>query len=116
MKELEKMGRVARQHYDDAPHETFLVLDATTGQNALQQARVFKEAITITGLILTKLDGTAKGGAALSIINALQIPIRFLGIGEKATDLVPFEPHDFARALIGDIETDNHNETTLSEP
>lgn len=101
MKELEKMGRVARQHFDEAPHETFLVLDATTGQNALQQAKVFRDALPLTGLILTKLDGSARGGAVLTIVENLKIPIRFLGTGEKPEDLVVFNAEDFARALIG---------------
>ena len=102
MKELEKMGRVARRHLEDAPHETFLVLDATTGQNAVQQARVFREAVPVTGLILTKLDGTAKGGSVISIVDHLRLPVRYLGVGETPDDLLPFDPREFARALVGD--------------
>lgn len=104
MRELEKLTRIARQQVEGAPHETFLVLDATMGQNALQQARVFREATPLTGLILTKLDGTAKGGAVLSIVDQLRVPVRFLGVGEKATDLVPFSPREFAQALVGSPE------------
>ncbi|MCS7313132.1 MAG: signal recognition particle-docking protein FtsY [Acidobacteria bacterium] len=104
MRELEKLNRIARQQVEGAPHETFLVLDATMGQNALQQARVFREATPLTGLILTKLDGTAKGGAVLSIVDQLKVPVRFLGVGEKATDLVPFSPREFAQALVGSPE------------
>ncbi len=104
MRELEKLTRIARQQVEGAPHETFLVLDATTGQNALPQARVFQEATPLTGLILTKLDGTAKGGAVLSIVDELKVPVRFLGIGERLTDLIAFSPREFAQALVGSPE------------
>jgi fused signal recognition particle receptor len=104
MRELEKLTRIARQQVEGAPHETFLVLDATMGQNALQQARIFREVTPLTGIILTKLDGTAKGGAVLSIVDQLKLPVRFLGVGEQLADLVPFSPREFAQALIGSPE------------
>ena len=83
----------------EAPHEVWLVLDATTGQNAISQARIFNEAIGITGIILTKLDGTAKGGIVVGIAHQLGIPIRYIGIGEKIDDLRPFEPEAFVKAM-----------------
>ncbi len=99
MEELKKIKRVASRKIEGAPHEVFLVLDATTGQNALSQAKLFHEAVNVTGLILTKLDGTAKGGIAVSITNQLKIPIRFIGIGEGIDDLKPFEPREFISAI-----------------
>ncbi len=99
MQELAKIARVISKENPDAPHEVLLVLDATTGQNALQQARIFKEVIQITGLVLTKLDGTAKGGIAIAIAAELGVPIRYLGVGESVEDLEPFEAHDFVNAL-----------------
>ena len=99
MNELAKINRVVEREYPEARKETFLVLDATTGQNALQQARVFKEAANITGLILTKLDGTAKGGMIIAIKNELKIPVRFIGVGERQEDLKPFAAREFAEAL-----------------
>jgi fused signal recognition particle receptor len=84
----------------DAPHETLLTVDATTGQNGLRQARLFSEAVEVSGLVLTKLDGTAKGGIALAIANELGIPVKLIGVGEKLEDLRPFEPSEFARALV----------------
>ncbi len=104
MKELEKMARVAQRQVEQAPHEIFLVLDATIGKNALNQARVFKEATNLTGIILTKLDGTAKGGAVFSIVEELQIPVRYIGVGERIDDILTFDPHEFARTLIGSPE------------
>jgi fused signal recognition particle receptor len=102
MAELEKMSRVMQKIIPDAPHETFLVLDATTGQNALNQAKEFSKVAPLTGLILTKLDGTAKGGVVIALQNEMPIPVRFIGVGEKIDDLQPFEPFQFAKALFGD--------------
>ncbi len=99
MEELQKVGRVCDKALPGAPHETWLVLDATTGQNAIQQAQLFKEAMAITGIVLTKLDGTAKGGVILGISDALKVPVRFIGIGEQIDDLRPFDPHAFVSAL-----------------
>jgi fused signal recognition particle receptor len=99
MEELKKIQRVVSRRIPGAPHEVLLVLDATTGQNGLQQARIFTEALTVTGITLTKLDGTAKGGMAISIQRELGIPIKFVGVGEKLEDLQPFNPKDFASAL-----------------
>ncbi|HRS90745.1 MAG TPA: signal recognition particle-docking protein FtsY [Candidatus Marinimicrobia bacterium] len=100
MEELAKVKRVIGKVIPDAPHEVWLVLDATVGQNGILQAREFQKAIGITGLILTKLDGTAKGGIALAIHRELNIPIRFLGVGEKLTDLVEFDPNQYIRDLL----------------
>ncbi len=99
MAELEKIDRVIARENAEAHKEVFLVLDATTGQNALQQAKLFKEAAEITGIILTKLDGTAKGGIVIAIKNELKIPVRFIGVGEGIDDLRPFNAEEFARAL-----------------
>jgi len=99
MEELQKMGRTIAKHSDGGPHETLLVLDATTGQNAIVQATIFKEAMNVSGLVLTKLDGTAKGGVVLGICNELQLPVRFIGIGEQKEDLRVFEPEAFVDAL-----------------
>ena len=99
MAELEKMRRTARRVVDDAPHEVWLVLDATTGQNGLEQARKFTESAGVTGLILTKLDGTAKGGIVVAITRELNVPIRYIGVGEQAEDLLPFEPEKFISSL-----------------
>jgi fused signal recognition particle receptor len=99
MGELEKIRRVIAQRLEGAPHETLLVIDATTGQNGLQQARVFSQITPLTGIVLTKLDGTAKGGIALAIRHELGLPIKLIGVGEKLEDLRPFDPDDFARAL-----------------
>ena len=103
MAELEKIRRVMKKALPDAPHETFLVLDSTNGQNAIAQAATFKQAMDITGIVLTKLDGTAKGGVILGICDELQVPVRFIGIGEKVADLRPFVAHEFVTAL---YETD----------
>src|SRR5262249_33935930 len=91
--------RVISGKLDGAPHETLLVIDATTGQNGLQQARLFSQAAPVSGVILTKLDGTAKGGIAIAIAHELGIPIKLIGIGETLEDLRPFDADDFARAL-----------------
>ena len=99
IEELKKIRRVIAREQGDAPHETLLVLDATTGQNGLQQARVFKEATDITGIVLTKLDGTAKGGVIISIQQELSVPVRYIGVGEEIDDLQPFEPGRFVQAL-----------------
>ena len=99
IEELKKIRRVIAREQGDAPHETLLVLDATTGQNGLQQARVFKEATDISGIVLTKLDGTAKGGVIISIQEELGVPVRYIGVGEEVEDLQPFDPAGFVQAL-----------------
>lgn len=99
MAELEKMRRTAARVIPGAPHEVLLVLDATTGQNGLEQARKFTETSGVTGIILTKLDGTAKGGVVVAIARELDLPIRFVGVGEKADDLLPFDPETFVESL-----------------
>jgi fused signal recognition particle receptor len=99
IEELKKIRRVISKEQPDAPHETLLVLDATTGQNGLQQARIFKEATDINGIVLTKLDGTAKGGVIISIQEELGVPVRYIGVGEEIEDLQPFDPTEFVRAL-----------------
>jgi fused signal recognition particle receptor len=99
MKELEKIGRVMKKLKDDTPNDVFLVLDATTGQNALQQAKEFMKVAPVTGIILTKLDGTAKGGAVLAIADALKIPVRFIGVGERIDDLQVFDPMAYVEAM-----------------
>ncbi len=99
MEELRKIAKVIDREYPEAHIETFLVLDATTGQNALQQAKLFKEVADITGLVLTKLDGTAKGGIVLAIKHDMNIPVRYIGVGEQINDLQPFNSKEFAKAL-----------------
>ena len=99
MSELEKMTRIAKREVPGAPHEVLLVLDATTGQNGLIQAKEFTKSAGVTGLVLTKLDGTAKGGVVTAIAKELKIPIRFVGVGEKMDDLVEFSPEDFVESL-----------------
>jgi fused signal recognition particle receptor len=101
MQELTKVRRVIEGRLPSAPHETLLVVDATTGQNGLQQARLFGEAVGVTGVALTKLDGSAKGGIAVAIAHELGLPVKLIGVGEKLEDLQPFDPVDFARALVG---------------
>jgi fused signal recognition particle receptor len=100
MEELAKVRRVIASKLEGAPHETLLVVDATTGQNGVQQARLFGEAVGVTGVALTKLDGSAKGGVALPIAYELGLPVKLIGIGEHLEDLRPFDPRDFARALV----------------
>lgn len=100
MSELEKINRVIQSGYPDAQKETLLVLDATTGQNAIAQAQVFAQAVPITGIILTKLDGTAKGGVVCAVKEMVGVPVRFIGVGEGIDDLQPFNSLDFARAII----------------
>jgi fused signal recognition particle receptor len=102
MKELEKVARVLKKKREDAPHEVLLVLDATTGQNGLVQAQEFTRAIPVTGLVLTKIDGTAKGGILLSIARTLKVPIRFVGFGESLDDIALFDAEQFAAGLLGD--------------
>jgi fused signal recognition particle receptor len=100
MAELTKVRRVIAKQLPDAPHETLLTVDATTGQNGLRQAKLFSEAVDVDGIVLTKLDGTAKGGIALAIASELKIPVKLIGIGEALEDLRPFDPDDFARAML----------------
>jgi fused signal recognition particle receptor len=100
MEELAKVRRVIERRLEGAPHETLLVIDATTGQNGLQQARLFGEAVEVSGVALTKLDGSAKGGVALAIAHELGLPVKLVGVGEGIDDLRPFDPDDFARALL----------------
>jgi fused signal recognition particle receptor len=99
MLELEKMRRTAQRIVPGAPHETLLVMDATTGQNGLQQARLFTQSAGVTGIVLTKLDGTAKGGVVVAITRELGVPVRYVGVGEKAGDLLPFDPAEFVDSL-----------------
>jgi fused signal recognition particle receptor len=100
MAELTKIRNVITKQLPDAPHETLMTVDATTGQNGLRQAKLFGEAVDVSGIILTKLDGTAKGGIALAIANELQIPVKLIGIGESLEDLRPFDAEDFSKALL----------------
>jgi fused signal recognition particle receptor len=101
MAELEKVNRVIQKRLPGAPHETLLTIDATTGQNGLRQALQFREAVDVTGIALTKLDGTAKGGIALAIAQELGVPVKLIGVGEGIEDLRPFDAEDFARAIVG---------------
>lgn len=113
MSELDKITRVLSRRLPGAPHEVLLVLDGTTGQNALSQARLFTEATGVTGLVLTKLDGTARGGIALAIHQELGLPVRWIGVGEALEDLEPFEPSLYARALfegLGALATDEEGQ------
>jgi fused signal recognition particle receptor len=100
MEELAKVRRVAAKRLDGAPHETLIVIDATTGQNGLRQAQAFAEAVEVDGVVLTKLDGTAKGGIALAIVSELGIPVKLIGVGEGLEDLRPFDAEEFAHALL----------------
>jgi fused signal recognition particle receptor len=102
MNELDKIRRVAARAAEGAPHEVLLVLDATVGQNGLQQAREFTAVAGVTGIVLTKLDGTAKGGVAVAIAHDLKLPIRYVGIGEGIDDLIPFSADDYVAALFQD--------------
>ena len=106
MDELAKINRIIDRELPDADKEVLLVLDATTGQNAVNQAREFKKAADITGIVLTKLDGTAKGGIVLSIKEELDVPVKYIGVGEQIDDLQPFAPHEFAKALF-EVEKDD---------
>ena len=102
MEELKKMRRVISRDIPSAPHETLLVLDATTGQNAISQAKIFHETVELTGVVLTKLDGTAKGGVVVAVKAELGLPVKWIGVGEGAGDLRPFTPQEFAAALFAD--------------
>ena len=102
MRELEKLHRVIGEQIDGAPHETLLVIDASTGMNALSQAREFNKSVPLTGLVITKLDGTAKGGMVVAIQHELDLPVKFVGLGEQPDDLQPFSPAEYARALFFD--------------
>ncbi|WED54228.1 signal recognition particle-docking protein FtsY [Exiguobacterium profundum] len=114
MKELEKVRRVIEREVPNGPHEVLLALDATTGQNAMVQAKAFKEATNVSGIVLTKLDGTAKGGIVLAIRNELDIPVKYVGLGEKIDDLQEFDPEQFVLGLFGDVFEDK-NEEALTE-
>lgn len=103
MNELEKVKRVIEREIPGAPHEVLLALDATTGQNAMIQAKAFKQATDVSGIVLTKLDGTAKGGIVLAIKNELDLPVKFVGLGEKIDDLQPFDAEQFVYGLFGDV-------------
>ena len=105
MEELKKVTRVMKKLDDSAPHETMLVVDAGTGQNALSQASLFNEAVGLTGITLTKLDGTAKGGIVFALAQQMQIPIRFIGVGEQVDDLRPFDADQFTKALFDQSES-----------
>lgn len=107
MQELEKIVRVLKKQDESLPHEVLLVLDSTTGQNALSQAKAFNDSVSVTGLCLTKLDGTAKGGMVFAIAKALQLPIRFIGVGEQAEDLRPFDANEFVAALFSSTDGDD---------
>jgi fused signal recognition particle receptor len=102
MEELAKVKRVIAKQIPEAPHETLISIDATTGQNGLRQAKVFSEAVDLDGVVLTKLDGTAKGGIALAIAADLGIPVKLIGMGETLEDLRPFDPGDYAAALLAE--------------
>jgi fused signal recognition particle receptor len=99
MEELRKVNRIIQRKFPEAPHEVLLVLDATTGQNAMHQAKYFTEAVGVTGVVLAKLDGTAKGGVIFSVCDQLRVPVRFVGTGERPQDLAPFDPREFVEAL-----------------
>ncbi|HNS08703.1 MAG TPA: signal recognition particle-docking protein FtsY [Candidatus Ozemobacteraceae bacterium] len=102
MAELKKVQKIAEKESNGGPHEILLVLDATTGQNAVQQAKLFKEALPITGLVVTKLDGTAKGGVLFAVEEQISAPVKFIGVGEKMDDMMPFNPEQFLEALFAD--------------
>jgi fused signal recognition particle receptor len=103
MKELEKVKRVIEREVPGAPHEVLLVIDATTGQNGLSQAKTFREVTDVSGIVLTKLDGTAKGGIVLAIRNEMKVPVKFVGLGEKMDDLQEFNPEQYVYGLFGDL-------------
>ncbi len=102
MTELKKVARVITKRLPTAPHETLLVLDGTIGQNAIQQAKTFAAAVPVTGLVVTKLDGTARGGVVVAVHEAIDVPVKFLGVGEQSDDLLPFDAESFARELLDD--------------
>ena len=115
MDELAKMNRIIDREAGECAKEILLVLDATTGQNAVNQARLFKEVAPITGIVLTKLDGTAKGGIVISIKNELGIPVKLIGVGEKIDDLQPFDSHDFVKALFENVGKNSDTAQTIDE-
>lgn len=115
MDELAKMNRIIEREAPESSKEILLVLDATTGQNAVNQARLFKEVAPITGIVLTKLDGTAKGGIVISIKNGLGIPVKLIGVGEKIDDLQPFNSHDFVKALFENTSSGQEDDETEEE-
>jgi fused signal recognition particle receptor len=98
---MAKIARTADKAFPGAPHEVFLVIDSTNGQNAFAQAKEFKESLELSGIVLTKLDGTAKGGVILGIADTLKVPVRYVGLGERPDDLHEFEPDEFVEALLG---------------
>lgn len=110
MNELSKVKRVIEREIPNAPHEVLLVLDATTGQNALSQAKTFSEVTNVSGIVLTKLDGTAKGGIVLAIRNELHIPVKFVGLGEQVGDLQQFDANAFVYGLFADLGTEANAE------
>jgi fused signal recognition particle receptor len=101
MSELEKVVRVMKKVEPSAPHAMLLVLDATVGQNALSQVEIFQKVVGVTGLAMTKLDGTARGGILVAIADKFKVPVHFIGVGEGVDDLAPFSAHDFSRAIVG---------------
>ncbi|WP_210128114.1 MULTISPECIES: signal recognition particle-docking protein FtsY [unclassified Staphylococcus] len=115
MNELEKVKRVIGRAVPEAPHEVLLCLDATTGQNALSQAKSFKEVTSVTGIVLTKLDGTAKGGIVLAIRNELKIPVKYVGLGEKLDDLQPFNPESYVYGLFADMIEQNVDDSNAAD-
>ena len=104
MQELQKVRRTVGKAAPGAPHETWLVIDSTSGQNAIAQAQIFTEAMAVSGIVLTKLDGTAKGGVILGIADQLKIPVRYVGVGETVDDLRRFDPEEFVEALFAPLE------------
>ena len=102
MDELKKVARVIAKRLPGAPHETLLVLDGTIGQNAVQQAKIFSGAVPVSGLVVTKLDGTARGGVVVAVHEALDVPVKYLGVGESGDDLVQFDAAEFAQELLGE--------------
>jgi len=108
MDELKKIKRILGREISDSPHEVLIVLDATTGQNAVQQVKSFNEVIDISGIVLTKLDGTAKGGVIIAIADELNIPVKYIGIGEALEDLREFKAEEFVEALFADGDTTVH--------
>ena len=114
MQELSKIQRVIRREIPDAPHEVLLVLDATTGQNALNQAKLFRQAVDVTGIVLTKLDGTAKGGIVVAIRRELDIPVKLVGLGEKPEDLQPFDAKSFVESMFSPLNGQNDAATSSS--
>jgi fused signal recognition particle receptor len=106
MKELEKIGKVVKKVVPGAPHETFLVIDATTGQNAVRQAEEFSKIVPVSGLVVTKLDGSAKGGCVVPVVRDLDVPVRFVGVGEAIEDLDNFDAGDFVKALFDEDDAE----------